>query len=220
MGKMTENIIKMNYINQSGRWSTGCESVSAVMVLNYLGIDISVDEFIEKYVPCRSFEDVNGVKYGADPYEQFAGSPYDENAFGCYAPVIVSAFERVFKDYEKSFSAVDVSGVPVDILIEKYVNCGMPVVFWACIDMKPPVLGPSWKLFSDDSDFTWTSNEHCMVLAGADDENYYFYDPWENHGLIGWEKALVCERHIAQKSMAVTVEKYKSAKKRDKSIKK
>lgn len=205
MGKMTEKIIKMNYMNQSGRWPTGCESVSAVMVLNHLGIDISVDEFIEKYIPCRPFECVNGVTYGADPYVAFAGSPYDENAFGCYAPVIVSAFERVFKDYEKSFSAVDVSGVPVDILIEKYVNAGMPVVFWACIDMKPPVFGPSWRLFSDGSEFTWTSNEHCMVLAGADEEKYYFYDPWENHGLIGWERALVVKRHSAQKSMAVAV---------------
>ena len=35
MGKMTEKIIKMNYMNQSGRWPTGCESVSAVMVLNW-----------------------------------------------------------------------------------------------------------------------------------------------------------------------------------------
>ena len=72
MGKMTEKIIKMNYMNQSGRWPTGCESVSAVMVLNHLGIDISVDEFIEKYIPCRPFECVNGVTYGADPYVAFA----------------------------------------------------------------------------------------------------------------------------------------------------
>ena len=45
MGK----IITMDYINQSGRWPTGCESVSAVMVLNYLGVLVTVDEFIEKF---------------------------------------------------------------------------------------------------------------------------------------------------------------------------
>lgn len=198
-------VIEMGYIDQSGRWPTGCESVSAVMVLNYLGIDISVDDFIEKYIPCQPFKTVDGVLFGADPHICFAGSPYDENAFGCYAPVILSALERVFKDYKKNFAVKDESGTPVESLIEMYVNRGFPVIFWACIDMKMPVEGPGWKLLSDGTDFMWTSNEHCMVLAGADEEKYYFYDPWQNHGLTGWDKGLVTARHEAQNSMSVAV---------------
>ena len=61
MGK----IITMDYINQSGRWPTGCESVSAVMVLNYLGVLVTVDEFIEKYIECVPFEQRFGQRFGA-----------------------------------------------------------------------------------------------------------------------------------------------------------
>ena len=50
-GKMMEKgrraIIHAPYIDQSVRYPTGCESVSAVMLLQYLGIDITVDECIE-----------------------------------------------------------------------------------------------------------------------------------------------------------------------------
>ena len=42
-GDMTK--IKVPYIDQSGRYPTGCESVTAVMLLRYLGCDITVDEF-------------------------------------------------------------------------------------------------------------------------------------------------------------------------------
>lgn len=38
--------IKVPYIDQSGRYPTGCESVTAVMLLRYLGCDITVDGFI------------------------------------------------------------------------------------------------------------------------------------------------------------------------------
>ena len=44
---MKRVIIEAPYIDQSLRWPTGCESVSAVMLLRYLGYDITVDEFIE-----------------------------------------------------------------------------------------------------------------------------------------------------------------------------
>ena len=43
-------ILNVPYIDQSIHYPTGCESVSSVMLLQYLGIDITVDEFIEKYL--------------------------------------------------------------------------------------------------------------------------------------------------------------------------
>ena len=39
--------IDVPYIDQSKLYPTGCESVSTVMLLRFLGIDITVDEFIE-----------------------------------------------------------------------------------------------------------------------------------------------------------------------------
>ena len=51
-----------------------------------------------------------------------------------------------------------------------------------------------------------------MVLCGEDDEKYYFYDSWENHGLTGWEKPLVIRRHKAQMNMAVGIREQKCKK--------
>lgn len=36
--------IEVPYIDQSVKYPTGCESVSAVMLLKYLGYEITVDE--------------------------------------------------------------------------------------------------------------------------------------------------------------------------------
>ena len=47
-----KKIIEAPYIDQSVSYPTGCESVSATMLLQYLGYEITVDEFIRNYVPC------------------------------------------------------------------------------------------------------------------------------------------------------------------------
>ena len=59
--------IDVPYINQSEKYPTGCESVTSVMLLHYLGYDISVDEFIEKYLVKKEFEIRDGVLYGPNP---------------------------------------------------------------------------------------------------------------------------------------------------------
>lgn len=196
--------IEVPYIDQSICYPTGCESVSAVMLLQFLGSDITVDEFIEKYLPCRGFEDREGKLYGPDPRKHFCGSPYDADSFGCYAPVICQSLNMALgSDYE----AVDETGTKTERLLEQYIDKGMPVVFWACIDMKEPVVGPKWKLFATGETFTWISNEHCMLLVGYDEEGYYFNDPHGNNGVIRYDKALVEKRHAAQYSMAVGVKR-------------
>lgn len=47
------------------------------------------------------------------------------------------------------------------------------------------------------------SNEHCMLLVGYDEKKYYFNDPYDNNGVIGYERELVEKRHAAQHSMAI-----------------
>ena len=44
-------------------------------------------------------------------------------------------------------------------------------------------------------------------MVGADEENYYFNDPYDGHGVIGYPKALVEDRHQAQHMQAVAVVK-------------
>ena len=81
----------------------------------------------------------------------------------------------------------------------------MPVVFWACINMRKEIPGPEWKLLDTGERFCWTSNEHCMLLVGYDEEKYYFNDPYDNNGVVGYPRTLVEKRHAAQHSMALGV---------------
>lgn len=196
-------IIPAPYISQKDSYPTGCESVSAVMLLHYLGISISVDDFIHTFLECRPFEIRNGQLFGADPREHFCGSPYNEDDFGCYAPVIQKALEKIFTEYK----AIDETGKPTESLLREYIDQDMPVIYWACIDMREPIIGPNWKLLDSGEDFTWISNEHCMLLVGYDENNYYFNDPYENHGLIGYPRDIVESRHKAQYEMAIGVKK-------------
>ena len=45
-----------------------------------------------------------------------------------------------------------------------------------------------------------------MLLVGYDEEGYYFNDPYENNGVVRYEKELVKKRHAAQHMQAVGVE--------------
>ena len=197
-----KKIIQVPYIDQSVKYPTGCESVSTVMLLQYLGYDISVDKFIADYLEMKAFEEREGQLFGADPNLYFCGSPYDKDSFGCYAPVICKALEKAIGDKYETRNETNTS---VDELIRKYIDADMPVIFWACINMREPIVGPEWKLFDSEEVFTWISNEHCMLLVGYDEEGYYFNDPHENRGIIRYEKELVENRHKAQYSMAVGV---------------
>lgn len=204
-----KTIIQAPCIDQTADWPTGCESVSTVMLLQYLGIHISVDDFIKKYLPCRPFEQREGKVIGADPRQEFAGSPYDPESMGCYAPVIRRALQSVLTDWteragESAWHIEDLTGVPMDRICTEYLDRGRPVIFWACIDMKEPIAGPDWYLEDGGTVFSWVSNEHCMLLVGYDEDMYYFNDPWEHHGTIGYPREVVEARHQAQYEMAVT----------------
>ena len=204
------------YMDQSGAYPTGCESVSAVMLLHFLGIDITVDEFIDRYLKKQEFEEREDGLYGPDPRKVFCGSPYDSESFGCYAPVILEALNRVFagempdagrtKGWEsKGWRAADETGTPLPELCRRYIDRGIPVVCWACINMREPVTGPQWRLLETGEVFTWISNEHCMLLVGYDEDGYWFNDPYDNNGVIRYPKELTENRYRAQYMQAVGI---------------
>ncbi len=229
-------LINAPYISQKGTYPTGCESVSTVMLLKYLGYKLSVDDFISECLEIKDFEERNGITYGPDPRKYFCGDPYSEDGMGCYAPVIVKALNKAFETFprerteltagasarfdetEAAFKAVDESGRPLDELIAEYIDNDMPVIFWACINMREPITGPEW-LLTDDADeirkltnekftykkFTWVSNEHCMLLVGYDEKGCWFNDPYDGNGVIRYPWDTVRARHAAQHSMAVGV---------------
>lgn len=233
---MRKKLIKVPYIDQTEEWPTGCESVSAVMLLQYLGFHISVERFVERYLEREPLFERDGKLYGPDPRKVFAGDPADEKSMGCYAPVIRRALEKVFgrsgrscgegsverracgqsREFEESsempaedprdvWEVQDLTGVPMETLLRDYIDCDIPVIFWASIDLQETYMGPEWVLTDSGETFVWRSNEHCMLLVGYDEENYYFNDPWHNHGTIGYERELTRKRHGEQYEMAVSV---------------
>ena len=204
---MQEKMIKVPYIDQTEEWPTGCESVSAVMLLQYLGVDIPVKRFVERYLEKVPLFKKNGSLYGGDPWKVFVGDPADDQSMGCYAPVIRTSLEKVLGEagFLPEWEAVDLTGARMETLLREYIDNDIPVIYWASIDLKETYAGPEWIVADTGKLFVWRSNEHCMLLVGYDEENYYFNDPWHNHRTIGYEKKLVEKRHAEQYEMAVSV---------------
>lgn len=208
--------LEVPLIDQTEKWPTGCESVSAVMALQYLGIHLSVDDFIQHYLDQRPMHltkdpsSVGDVCIGAgpDPNVFFAGSPYDDDAFGCYPGVIVKACNAVFRAYHEPYRAVDGTGRSTQDCIDA-IEQGMPVIYWATLCFEPAVFGPKWQIEGSEAIFTWMSREHCLVLLGVDLENQQliFGDPWAHRGRVRIDRALAEKRHHEQGERAVFIEK-------------
>ncbi len=162
-------------LEQLPDFPTGCESVSTCMVLNYYGYDISPREFIDEYLPKNdNFIHKNGLCYGPDPNEYFAGNPESDRSYGCMAPVIATALNYFFKGTE--WGCITECGTIAE-LCEEYICKDIPVIVWTSMDMDMPRPGDIWTL-SDGSTYQWLSGEHCMVLVGYDKKYYYFNDPY------------------------------------------
>lgn len=204
------------YLSQVGLYPSGCESVSAVMALNYAGCDIDVDSFINVYLPQSGepYYDEDGLLYGDSPYETFIGSPYSDTSYGCYAPVIRSAMEQALSDRDASFeddpygaqaSVIDLTGAALSELCENYIDRGIPVIVWGTIDMQP-VIGETEWILPDGSLFRWQSPEHCLLLVGYDENCYYFNDPMEDKD-TAYQKAAAEQAYQSLFSQALAVVK-------------
>lgn len=195
-------LIKVPYIDQTERYPTGCESISAVMLLQYLGYTISPEEFIDRYLTKREFEFRQGRLYGPHPEDAFIGSPYnnEKGSYGCYAPCIAAAIRRVTGE---RFSIRVERGQSMEYLLHTYIDRDMPVVFWATLNMEPSSPGITWRMADRDGQFQWVNHQHCLLLVGYDEEKYYFNDPWMNAGCIGYGRALVEQRYLEMGTQAV-----------------
>lgn len=202
------HILTAPYIDQTQRWVYGCESVSAVMLLQYHGIPVQPDEFIDEYLPRARSTEVGGRMIARHPAYYYINDPRDLTGWGCYAPCIARALQNTLEAYglREAYTVSDVTGLTAAQLCERYVRRGLPVVFWATLDMVPAGEYVHWTLPSGE-EFAWRQNEHCLLLVGWDDENYWFNDPWQNHGCCAYPRAVVEQRHAEQGMYAVVMER-------------
>lgn len=203
-----QHIIAMEGLSQDGI-PTGCESVSTVAVLRYYGVNITPKYFIENYLPMEGFYKENGRVYGANPREAFAGNPYESGSLGCYCEVIEKACLNMLESNYKGTGNLKVKTIEGTSLLElaqTYVSENKPVIIWATMDMKESYDGFTYYLKNGEK-YVWKAGEHCMVLCGYDDENYYIMDPLKDGKIVGYKKSLVETRYGEMGKQAVLIEK-------------
>lgn len=170
-------VIDAPFIDQRVKYPTGCESVSAVMALQYFGVDISVERFIDNYLPRGNAPHYNasGQYVCCDPELAFPGNPYSTSGWGCYAPVITGCLNRIVDSGK--LDVRELHGESLDSLCGQYVDKGIPVILWATVGMQPPVTDSVCLIEGTNRRFVWLYPMHCLLLVGRDSTSYYFNDP-------------------------------------------
>lgn len=161
----------------------GCETYACTVVLQYLNFDIDEYEFVDKYLITKpvSYGD-DGVLYGPDMNSAFAGDIY--TGYGIYAPAMAKCMNNYLKTTERNLTANVIKNETLDTLCKEYIDHDIPVMVWATGYMADPYVRDTWVVNYVDENAekkigdteSWYAHEHCMVLFGYDEDNYYFSD--------------------------------------------
>ncbi len=190
-----KKLIDVPTISQYPALPTGCESVAATMVLQYYGVDITAQDFALHWLECsRDFYRKRGRLYGPDPRKVFAGDPFTENSYGCFAEPIADAVNRNSADC----NAQIITDRTLEELCEDYVDNDKPLLIWATMKMQESYKGNAWHL-EDGSLFTWIAREHCLVLVGYNEAYYLLNDPMTG-SVVAYPKSVV-EKRFAELGM-------------------
>lgn len=204
-------IIEVPHLSQE-EYPTGCESVSTVMALNYMGYNITVDDFIDNYLDMCEIIYKDNKMYADNPNDSFIGNPRSKDSFGCYAPVICNAVKKYAQEENlKDLEVKNLTGKSLKSICNEYIKNGTPVIVWATIDMQPSVKGKTWNLVgTKDKTFTWISKEHCLLLVGYDNNYYYFNDPQQSlkdiNQVVAFDRKIVEKRYKELGSQAVVID--------------
>ncbi len=202
-------VLDVPYISQHPDYPAGCEGVSAVMLMNYLGFDVDTDYFFDNALDAYpfTFDWRTNTYYGEDLDRYYVGDPTSKHGKGCFAPVIKTAVEKLLPE---DYIAVVEQGDTVQSLADKYLNeMKTPIIIWATIEMRDSFEGTTWRISRTGRDYTFPAYMHCLVLVGYDDEEglFWFNDPYENNGLTAYEKSIVEEKFKELGSQALAIVK-------------
>ncbi|MGN1411030.1 MAG: C39 family peptidase [Oscillospiraceae bacterium] len=208
---ISASVIDVPFIDQTTWYPTGCESVSTTTVLQYYGIDITVDDFIEKHLEKAELK-VIGYKKGNErilssehPNDAFIGNPKSASGLGCYERTITNAINSVLKEKDlEDFFKVEYHRDLTINDIKNYLDNDVPVIVWATQNMVPSEEGLKWYINGTDTIFQYMRNEHCLVAIGYDKDNIYFNDSLV--GRIAYPTDLFLDRYTQMNTRTVTVE--------------
>ena len=180
---------------QNPELPSGCEVTSLTAALNYLGYDIDKMTMSNKYLDM-------GAIGATNPYKAFIGTPDDDGAYGCFAPVIINCANKFLNDISAEHIAYDYSNHDLQSLF-KQIDLGHPVVIWATIDMLDTYTSAVWNI--DGEDVRFPANEHCLLLTGYDYEQsvVHIMDPMK--GNVTYDMALFNYRYNQMGNQAVVI---------------
>lgn len=189
----------------------GCETYACTMLFNILGFDIDEITFANQYLDCHYvFEDEDGNMTGPDMYSAFAGTAYA--GWGVYAPSMAKSMNQYLKDEKSKLKAYNYEDIPLETLCEEYTDNDIPVMIWATTGMLEPYVFDTWTVNYVDENakteigdtFEWLAHEHCLVLVGYDEDEYYFDDSAAG-AVSHFDKDLVAERYQQLGSQCIVV---------------
>lgn len=199
------------YVIPQEELKAGCETYACTMCLNILGFDLDEFFFAENYLDCHYvFEDEDGNKEGPDMYSAFAGTAY--GGWGVYAPSMAKSMNRYLSDQKSDLKAYNYENIPLETLCEEYTANDIPVMIWATTDMQEPYVFDVWTVNYVDENakteigdtFEWYAHEHCLVLVGYDENEYYFCDSAAG-AVSHFKKDLVAKRYEQLGSQCIVV---------------
>ena len=195
-------ILKAHYVSQNPEYPTGCESASTVMLLSQYGFDISLSDFISKYLPKGEVSEKSGTRFGPDPSVVYAGDPSsNDRGWGCFAPVIVSSLNKIVSlSGRKDLQVEDLSGIPL-----YGVSTVIPSVIWVTQDYSEVKEVFQWQSIDKIQTFTFPRNEHAVLLVGQDDDNYYIFDPLKTKEQVAVKREMLEKCYDSMGRQAVTL---------------
>ncbi len=174
-------------LKQESPLNAGCETYACTMLLQSHSIDMDEFEFAQNYLiekPVYGYTETEW--YGPDMDSAYAGEI--EWGYGINCPAMAKCMNNMLKDKGSKLVATAIKGVELDKLCEDYIVNDIPVMVWATTSMQEPYVRKTWSINYVDEEVSdaqigdteqWLQNEHCMVLIGYDEKNYYFADSVE-----------------------------------------
>ena len=180
----------------------GCETYACTMLMNILGFDLDEFNFADNYLDCHYVykDEESGYMEGPDMYSGFAGTAYA--GWGVYSPSMAKSMNRYLADQKSQLKAYNYEGIPLEQLCTEYIDKDIPVMVWATTDMQEPYVFDTWTVNYVDENaktqlgdqFNWYAHEHCLVLVGYDDKEYFFCDSAAG-AVSHFDKALCQQRY-------------------------
>ena len=190
----------------------GCETYACTMLLQSLGFDIDEYRFADNYLIYKDvYYDNDFRMYGPDMHSAFAGNVY-EIGYGIYAPAMAKSMNNYFSSVKAPLKASELEGESLESLCETYIDNDIPVMIWATTNMWEPVTGATWIVdYVDENakakvgdEVSWCEHEHCLVLIGYDEKEYYFADSVQG-AVSHFDKADVEKRYKQIGTMSIVV---------------